>query len=557
MSDENKATEVIENEAGTLKFRPDEYLINAITSIDEFDPNQRVLTLFLGKDEDAQKAAYDTGLIYINRNIALQEGRKNDYRVLSNEFKNLKEQFFPDTTEEELGAYLTLYFQFIKRYMNRTYERTPEVLEKGNFINRIRTFIKQQEGSIGLIQPILPKSTKGLGLADQMRRAHLAQGMGDPDTFSVYLANSYILLRVRRPKRKDLFRLLNEIVQKLKFYGERYSVPSISLEKAGISRILVDFVLKHLVSHSVKGVIDEYELKKYILLNDLDTIAVELLKAGSPKGVQYLLNCIVKKCNFSGTVSLDPANLLLLNDEDMTNEQKDVMYKMLNEGLKLSPEELATYQNKYLFNQEKIEQTIYMYRFGDESENPAPYGELKIEVPSLATAFTSFDLAAERNDPEVKELATNYPDKREFRQKRAEYLGTVRITDYVHWISEFRIYGDPNTDSPEDKVYTRNENHREFDDGLIDIFNNDDDLYGSTLAKVLTVPPKMTHVFCGILNSECPNCQGHADDELKHGVLEAHSGFTAIDPIINFFDHTRIQISTLGEIQAIEEDILS
>jgi hypothetical protein len=87
----------------------------------------------------------------------------------------------------------------------------------------------------------------------------------------------------------------------------------------------------------------------------------------------------------------------------------------------------------------------------------------------------------------------------------------------------------------------------------MDIFNDDEQVYFAALEKVITLAPRMTYTFVGIMNNVCPKCKA-AKEDIDVGRL---SGFTPVDPIMHFFDHTRMTIGIRTETASTIEETLS
>lgn len=68
----------------------------------------------------------------------------------------------------------------------------------------------------------------------------------------------------------------------------------------------------------MKDVADYYELKRYILANDLEHIAMTLLTISAPKGVAYRTYCLADKCSHSEVMIIDPAGMVLTLEESMS-----------------------------------------------------------------------------------------------------------------------------------------------------------------------------------------------------------------------------------------------
>jgi hypothetical protein len=253
--------------------------------------------------------------------------------------------------------------------------------------------------------------------------------------------------------------------------------------------------------------------------------------------------CLADKCNFNKSVVLDPAGLVIDNDVDYPKKLSDALSSICNEGVKLSREELRELHRHHIYNGEEVD-TIIKFKDGR--------GKLGIRVPYLSDYFNSYDLMGKRINQDIKQLAIDFPNDKLFRKKRKEYLAAIRMGEYLQWFYSYEM--SPESGVEADTLYlTRDDDPSEFEEGLIDIFNTDDDLYNESLVKLINVAPYLSYTFVGLPNDTCPSCKKEADPEKK----EINKGFTPIDPIMNFFDHTRMNIGLRTEKMNMQEEILS
>ena len=500
------------------------------------------MPIFLGTLKEEHETIYKTAIAFIGWRDAVSEGKEREANILKDRFEEYRDAHFEGVDEVLLGNMLTNYFRFYFNGLDRGLIRnaTQDVVRDRKLSNTIPL---KSGARLGLISAIKPTVKSEMGVRERMRRTFL-KASGAPDTFNVILANSLIFMRVKIPTPLDLVRLINDIVTKLRMYGERYNQTSIHLERAGISQILTDFILDRVAYHSVKGIDDPAQLKNFILANDINHMAQSLLTISSPKGVTYRMSCLANKCGWSGNSVIDPANMLLYVEEDQPEERRELLHRLVNEGLKLSPEDLADNPPVY---KDKDGENI-----NNKVEFPDGTGRLVIEVPYLSEYFMAYDQMASRINPELRELAVKFANPKVYEEKRREYLAQMRGHEYIQWFRSMEFDPPVDTEGSKEVIY-REENPKEFDEGLMDIFNKDEQLYFDALERVITIAPRMTYTFVGICDDECPNCKAKAEEKLNDAI---HS-FTPIDPILNFFAHTRMMISIRTSQQSLQEEGLS
>lgn len=537
--DKSELEKGIEKEAGINKLRA-----SVIRKMEDYDPT--AIPLFIGEVGDVHRAIYKTAMTYTALQEALAEesnSRKptRDAKALKVRYTELVKENFPDMDETELTPMLVNYMSFVMRTADRLLMRDENLplLSREGFGNTVQAKDGERKGTV---HPVIPTRNSELSVQDRMRR-NLRGGRGDPDKFNIVLLNSLIMMRVMIPSAPDLIRLINTISVRLQTYGERFNVNSLQLERAGVAEILVDFVLDRLDYHSVKDVADHYELKDYILANDINPIVMALLCVTAPKGISFRMYCVANKCQHNDIQVVDPTTMILDIEEDIPEKRREVLYEIVNKARKLSREELAKLR------------PVYKDPEGKELDNTVPIpgvGRLNIEVPTLSEYFATYAATRDRINPDLRELAVEFPNVKEFKEKRKEYMSGIRGSEYTQWIGSVEYDPEPGKEG-DVEIITRNLDPRSFEAGLLDIFSEDEDLYVDTLKRLITVIPRMTYTFVGISNDSCPSCKNEADGE-DHVLIK---GFTPIDPIMNFFDRTRMMIGIREETATTIEESLS
>lgn len=535
MSEENKdVMQELNKEAAIVA------LTNALVgpALDS-DPSQ---PLFLGTLSEEHQAIYKTSVTLMAYRRAQQEGEERNANVLKDQYDALREEHFPGVENEMLTNMLVNYFRFYFNGLDRALLRsvTSDHVRERKVVNTLPT---KSGARIGLISKNNTSVKADMSVRDKMRRNFL-KATGAPDTFNVILANSLIFMRVKIPTPLDLVRLINDIVIQLRNYGQRFNQSTIHLERAGISKLIVDFILDRTSYHSVKGINDPAELKPFILSNDVNHLAQALLTIGSPKGVTFRMSCLAHKCGWTENQVIDPAGMLLYLEDDQPEERRELLHRLVNEGLKLSPEDLVKVPPVYKGTDgEPLDTKV---------EFPQGGGRLIIQVPYLNDYFNCYDNMAAKINPELRDLAVKFPNAKTLEEKRKEFYAQMRGHEYLQWFSAYEIDPAPGEEGEKEVIY-RDEDPKGFDEGLMDIFNNDEELYLEALQKVISIAPRMTYTFVGICEDTCPKCKKKSD-----GPLSEHlHNFTPIDPVMNFFDRTRMMIDLRTAQQNLQEDALS
>lgn len=544
---EQPTPEATEMEKGIKKQRALNALRSCVMSVGE-EADMTTLPIFIGQVGEVHNVIFRTA-VQLNACLSaeraeLEGGDKKgrDTKALRQVFEESCKEHFPNMPEDEITPMLMNYLKFVYRYADRNMMREDNlpIGERNDFGNTIPGI---NEGDrTPLMTRVTPSNKKELSVSERMRR-NLRGARNSPDAFNILLLNSLVLLRVEIPTAPDLIRLMNSIATRLRNYGERYNVTSIMLERAGIAELLVDFVLDRVKYHSMKDVGDLYELKRYILANDINTIVMTLLGTTAPKGLSFRMYCLANTCQHNELVVVDPTGMVLDVEEDMSEERRRIAFELVHKGLKLSREDLAKHAPVYKDeNGEPIDTRI-----------PVPgVGQMVVAIPTLEEYFDTFHAMRDGINPQIRDLAVEFPNPKDFMLKRRELLAGIRGSEFTQWISAME-YNPVSSEDTEVEVILRSEDPRGFDQGLMANFSDDEDLYVATLQRLVKIIPRMTYTFVGIANDTCSKC-GKTKESPDHEMVK---GFTPIDPIMNFFDRTRMMIGMLEQTSTIVEDSLS
>lgn len=544
MSDNEQPLSVMQEEI--KKEEAMQYLRDAVIQADA--PEDPVsLPIFVGAISTVHQQIFNTAILFnayrdsVAREVKgekLSEDRTS--ASLKMKYEESVKETFPEMLPEVLEPMLQNYVRFIYRYTSRLLVRDDN---KDIITQKVDNTIPGKDGTrLSIISPLIPSADDSkTPLRDRMRRT-LRRSQGLPDTFTIVLLNSLIVMRVSIPTPTDMIRLINKIGTTLVSYGNRFNVSAIHLERAGIAQILVDFIFDRLKRHSVKDVDDINELKRYILANDIDVIAQALLCITSPKGVSFRTYCTASKCSHVDNKIIDPTAMVLEVVDAMPADRRQVLYEITNEGRKLSREELAKWKPVYAGpDGEPLDLAI---KIDDGSR-------FYIDIPNLEEYFGTYERMANRIDPELRQLAVDFPNLKEFKEKRQEYLASIKGSEYLQWFSYLEVDPLPGTEG-EKEYFRRSEDPEEFEEGLLANLGDKEEIYTDSLVKLLSAIPRMTYTYIGVSNDICVSCK-NSPDQVDRSLIQ---GFTPIDPIMNFFDRARMMIGTVTTgVSFIEESL--
>lgn len=503
------------------------------------------LPIFLGGIASQQRVVLEAAQLFYSleqlrdKDAKGQLGDKTILTSIEVRYDEHVEKYFPGSDKKQLGEMLTNYFTFFNRGLDRVLmrEELSDIIDP----TRMSNVLQLDRGPCGLIQPA-KAGKKAVNIRDRMRK-NFVSAAGTPDSFTLTLMNSRVVMRVKLPTPMDLLLLINRIAEKLSGFGERIRLTSLELERALITREVMEFVITHATYWSVSDILDARELFQVIKYKDADVIAAAILAASSPKGVNYRLTCLADKCGYNQDHLLDAANLTQFDEKRYPDVYMEQIKEILNKGTKFSIEELHDSEVPYIDTDGKPIDNVLTLQNGKVS--------LTLTDPYLSDFFECFDNVAERINPELRKLAVQFSDPRKYREARKNFMGSIRTINYLQWVSKMTFHAEVGTDDP-DEVISRSENPKEFDEGLLDCLSTEESLAAIFLEKVVHVIPRMTYTTVGLLHDECPGCK---EKGLIHENI--NRGFTPIDPILSFFDHSQILITLRRELGTLQEDALS
>jgi hypothetical protein len=533
------------------KIKPTDTYRNPLIMNPENADNEMSRPLFLGGLSEQHTAIFETAMVFAKLNqmrsdVAQgQEVPRSYLNSMEVKYEELCQKHFENVSQEELGPTLLNYFGFIKRVRDSLLSKGEydEALKVENLINTVE---HSQVGRVGLVAPVPVKANKGGSTRERMRRSVL-KVTGSPDSFAIILMNSRILLKAATPSPWDVATLINKIALALSGaqYGQRYTTNSIHLERALISRVILTWVLERLTYWSVSDVLLTEELLEVIEITDINEICMAVLATASPKGVPYLLTCLADKCGFRDQVLMDPADMTVYDHYRYPEAYMAQITDAINSGKRLSKQELRDTRLPVIGSDGNAVDTLIKIKGGAI--------EMKIGIPYASEYFTVFDYAANLLNKEIRELAVQFPKASVLEERRKELMSSFRMIDYIQYFETYTTKGNPMVDGDVDEVIRRNTDPGEFILGLIDIFNEETDLYADVLVRLIKTIPVLSYTFVGIRDDQCPGCRERAQGMEK----ELNGGFTPIDPVLNFFDQARILIAQRKGIGESQEEILS
>ena len=275
-----------------------------------------------------------------------------------------------------------------------------------------------------------------------------------------------------------------------------------SNESVIYSKILLDFFYTHAKSCTL----DVPDWREYVMLEDINLIAIYILNQIMPNGVNILRTCdnVVKgferteddiktKCDFAFTARLDPLELIKRNTKfNLTDKQKELLSRGVPRSITIK--EVEEYQNSLEVNQE------YILELTDNIS-------LTLKHPRALKHITQGELWLESVEIAVDDILSDIEEDDKIKyETQINVFKTTILNKYCHFVTKITI-GDAYSVKPEDiitglkRLGSTEDTYKKIVKGFIDFIKN----------NTLTV--------IGINNYNCPKCKESQktinDEELK------------------------------------------
>lgn len=371
----------------------------------------------------------------------------------------------------------------------------------------------------------VPINAKGrLSGADAV--AAFTSGLGVGKHTAVTLWHSGFTLLISPPRDSEILNLHFAVANADNKLGMDTNNLIYSNYGAAINKLVVDFVLEHVISSSL-ALPEGGSYLDYILTSDLESLVLGVVSAMYPKGYSVIMSCRNSQifennkplCDFSATLEVNPDNLLRVNRKVLTPELL-VHISKATAGSQ-SVEDVLTYQNALTVN----DPTVVKVASGSTEV------EFEVATPTLRRYLDSGNAWINSVIADAEGVFTD-ADTEEVRERKISAMACASVLNkynsYITKISSDDAYVDDEggimgvltalSKDPElvDKAVT----------GIRDYINN------SYIAVVATA------------NYNCPTCKA-ANRDPSQGAGEVHGfkEFIPLNVVEHFFDLSTLKFS--------------
>jgi hypothetical protein len=219
--------------------------------------------------------------------------------------------------------------------------------EDADFVQEIQTPTQPIRGGVTKLN-----QKEGVKLVGDSRRMFIRTALGLGTLFTIPLMHSGFWMTLKSPSEAALLEFYRQVNSEKVELGRRTYGMIFSNTSAYFSKALLDFVVDHMASHSVKLKEGE-DIKSYIRQPDLPILAWGLACATWPKGFEYSRSCLseITECRHVTTEKLDLRKLQWNDRSSLTEHQIKHMANRTNNSME--PESIKHYVDSFLKGSDK------------------------------------------------------------------------------------------------------------------------------------------------------------------------------------------------------------
>lgn len=199
------------------------------------------------------------------------------------------------------------------------------------------------------MRAITPKTKEG-NLSGQVAINVFTSLLGVGEVTQIPLWHSGFWITIKPPVIADLINLEQAIANNQILLGRETNTLVYSNYSVVFNRIVVDFILSHMISCSLKLPVGD-DIRDYISTQDLYPLILGMLNSMYPNGIDVTRGCInttrveddkTPKCTFIGSGNLDTKKLIWINRKSLNSYMLDIMSKRRPDSV--SVDEVKEYQ---------------------------------------------------------------------------------------------------------------------------------------------------------------------------------------------------------------------
>jgi hypothetical protein len=376
------------------------------------------------------------------------------------------------------------------------------------------------------VRPLPLKANKGK-VSGEEARARFISLLGLGETTQIPLWHSGIWITIRPPKDNEIIALDNSIANNEIILGRQTNTLIYSNYGVVFNRIVVDFILDHLLNTTVK-LTEEEDIRDYIVTHDLYTLALGLISAIYPDGYNSTRACSnttelteegKPKCSFVASGKLDPKKLLWINRVAVTRPMLEHMSKRSPNSVSL--DEVKEYQASISKMSDK--------KINIQTSNGTDL-EFTLSIPMLSKYINNGEYWVQNVISKAEDIFVSTDNAELKNNKVLDVLNAVVLGIYNVFVKSIQING------------TYVEDQLGIDE-VLDNISSDGNLLEKYTSAVRDFISYSAIAIVATPKFYCPDCgESHVSSAHKD---KAFSDFIPLNVVENFFALSALKISLI------------
>ena len=371
-------------------------------------------------------------------------------------------------------------------------------------------------------RPINFKQTDGV-VSGSTAIARFTSLLGVGVVTQIPLWHSGIWLTIKPPKQTDIINLEIAIANNQIQLGRETNTLVYSNYSVIYNRLVIDFILKHVVDSTLKLPEDD-DIRKYISMHDMYPLILAMISSMYPEGIPVTRTCVntnnlkedkTPLCDFIASAKLDTNKLLWVNRKVLNNKMLTHMSKRIPNSSTV--DEVKEYQLSISKTNSK---TITI-----ETENSIPV-IATIAIPNLYDYLINGELWIQNIIKEAEEIFSSTDSIETKNSKVNDILMTVILGIYNVFVKKIES---------NNMVIEDNDTIVE----LLTVLSNDNIAFKSFINSIKTYISESAIAIVATPNYECPNCKAQQNDNIKGPFKE----LIPLNILESFFDLSVLRIN--------------
>lgn len=355
--------------------------------------------------------------------------------------------------------------------------------------------------------------------------------LGIGNVVQIPLWHSGFWVTIRPPKNQDIVSLELAIAENSIRLGRSTNTLIYSNYSVVFNRILMDFIVNHMVDTTLKLDDAEDDIRNHIVVHDFYPLVLGVLQGMFPDGIPITKTCVntlkfkednkTPLCDFVAKGKTDPSLLLFPNYKDISKNMMETMSKRTPNSVTVNE------ANEYKLSIKNLKEK----KFSVNTKNNDGSVEFTLRIPKL---YDYLNRGEEwiNNIIKLSEEIFSETDSIESKRDKIEaILATVALGSYNSYVTEIK-YGESTVTDPSTIT------------DVLEVMTSDANVNKILLKEIREYIGNSYVALVGTPVFECPKCKAPQTEE-GNGLSKSFKEFIPINVIESFFDLCVLRIMTL------------